>query len=129
MNSSSPAPQKGQRRRGGSRGAGGFCSRDDLNHDGKVTRAELDQALHQQFAAAAKGGAMNRDQFTGMQSTRAQQTSGRTFRRLDQDHDGKLTFAEFSVTPQRTFERMDKNGDGVITRDEMQSSRRTYARK
>jgi Ca2+-binding EF-hand superfamily protein len=93
-----------------------------------VTRAELDQALHQQFAGAAKGGAMNKDQFTGMQSSRAQQTSGRTFQRLDSDHDGKLSLAEFSATQQRTFERMDKNGDGMITRDELQSSRRTYAR-
>ncbi|HEY1962142.1 MAG TPA: EF-hand domain-containing protein, partial [Rhizomicrobium sp.] len=80
-NGSASAPLKGPRRRGGSRGAGSFCSRDDLNHDGKVTRAELDQALHQQFAGAAKGGAMNKDQFTGMQSSRAQQTSGRTFQR------------------------------------------------
>jgi Ca2+-binding EF-hand superfamily protein len=122
------APQPGHRRRAGSRGAGSFCSRDDLNHDGKVTRAELDQALHQQFAAAAKGGALNKDQFTGMQSTRAQQTSGRTFQRLDADHNGQLTLAEFSATQQRTFERMDKNGDGVIARDELQSSRRSYVR-
>lgn len=125
-NSATPAPAQGHRRRGGSRGAGSFCSRDDMNHDGKVTRTELDQALHQQFAAAAKGGALTKDQFEGMQHSRAAQTSGRAFQRLDHDHDGKLSLAEFSANQQRTFERMDRNGDGVITRDEM-VSRRSYA--
>jgi Ca2+-binding EF-hand superfamily protein len=119
-------PAQAHRRSGGSRGAGNFCSRDDLNHDGKVTRAELDQALHQQFAAAAKGGILTHDQFLGMQSSRAQETSGRAFQRLDSDHDGKVTFAEFSASQQRTFQRMDKNGDGVITRDELTSARRSY---
>ncbi len=121
-----PPAGQGTRRRGGSRGAGMFCTRDDLNHDGKVTRAELDQALHQQFAAAAKAGALNEQQFTAMQGSRAAKTSARAFQRLDHDHDGKLSQAEFSANQQRTFERMDKNNDGVITRDEM-VSRRNYA--
>lgn len=118
---------QGYHPRRASRGAGNFCARDDLNHDGKVTRAELDQALHKQFAAAAKGGALNRDQFTAMQSTRAEATSQRAFQRLDDNHDGKLTLEEFSASEQRTFARMDKNHDGVITRDEMSSSRRGHA--
>ncbi|MFL5239873.1 MAG: EF-hand domain-containing protein [Rhizomicrobium sp.] len=114
--------------RRGSRGAGNFCSRDDLNHDGKVTRAELDQALHQQFAAAAKGDALNKEQFTGMQHSRAEFTSSRSFQRLDNNHDGKLTLQEFSASQAKTFARMDKNGDGVITRDEL-TSRRSYANR
>jgi Ca2+-binding EF-hand superfamily protein len=124
-NSGAPA-QGGRSHRGGSRGAGSFCSRDDLNHDGKVTRAELDQALHQQFAAAAKGNGLTKDQFTGMQGSRAEATSARAFQRLDTNHDGKLTLQEFSASQQKTFARMDRNGDGAITRDEM-TSRRNYA--
>lgn len=112
-------------RRGGSRGAGTFCQRDDLNHDGKVTRGELDQALHRQFAAAGKGNVLTREQFAGMQHSRAEFTSGRAFQRLDDNHDGKLTLEEFSSTQQKIFARMDKNGDGTITRDEMMSRRRT----
>jgi Ca2+-binding EF-hand superfamily protein len=119
-----PSPNYHPRR--GSRGGGNFCGRDDLNQDGKVTRAELDQALHQQFAAAAKGSALNKDQFTSMQSTRASATSQRAFQRLDSNHDGKLTLEEFSASQQRTFARMDKNNDGVITRDEMTYSRRGH---
>jgi Ca2+-binding EF-hand superfamily protein len=125
-NASTPAKGGSRSHRGGSRGAGSFCSRDDLNHDGKVTRAELDQALHQQFAAASKGSALSKDQFTAMQGSRAETTSARAFQRLDANHDGKLTLQEFSASQQKTFARMDRNGDGVITRDEM-TSRRSYA--
>jgi len=124
----SAGPSQAHRGRRGSRGAGNFCSRDDLNHDGKVTRAELDQALHQQFAAAAKGNALSREQFTGMQHSRAEFTSNRAFQRLDSNHDGKLTLQEFSASQAKTFARMDRNSDGVITRDEM-TSRRSYANR
>ncbi|HEY4114091.1 MAG TPA: EF-hand domain-containing protein [Rhizomicrobium sp.] len=115
------------RHHGGARGAGAFCGRDDLNHDGKVTRAELDQALQQQFASAAKGGKfLNRDQFLVTLEDRAKLTSSRSFGRLDRAHSGTITFAEFAAPEQRTFARLDKNGDGVITRDEATSSRRTF---
>jgi Ca2+-binding EF-hand superfamily protein len=124
-NANAPA-QGGRNRHGGSRGAGNFCSRDDLNHDGKVTRAELDEALHKQFASGAKGNALTKDQFTAMQGSRAEATSARAFQRLDTNRDGKLTMQEFSASQQKTFARMDRNGDGAITRDEM-TSRRAYA--
>jgi Ca2+-binding EF-hand superfamily protein len=128
-NAGNAPPAKGHRsRRSSSRGAGTFCPRDDLNHDGKVTRAELDQALHQQFASASKAGALTKEQFEGMQHSRAEASSGRAFQRLDANHDGKLTLQEFAASQQKTFARMDKNGDGTITRDEMASSRR-YANR
>lgn len=123
-----PPAKQGRRGRGGSRGAGALCSHDDLNHDGKVTRAELDQALHQQFAAAGKGGTLTKDQFEGMQHSRAEASSGRAFERLDSNHDRKLSQQEFSAYQQRTFERMDRNHDGTITADEM-TSRRRYTGK
>ena len=111
--------------RGGHRGAGSFCARDDLNHDGKVTRAELDQALHKQFADAAKGGnALNRDQYMAMQQDRSRQNSGRGFSHMDLDHNGTVTLQEYAQSEQHIFARVDKNNDGVITRDEANSSRR-----
>ena len=121
QNTHQAAPPRGHGRAGQR-----FLSEYDLNHDGKVTRAELDQALHQQFAAASKGSALSKDQFTAMQGSRAETTSARAFQRLDANHDGKLTLQEFSASQQKTFARMDRNGDGVITRDEM-TSRRSYA--
>lgn len=119
------AGAKGGSGRGhGRSGGGAFCARDDLNHDGKVTRGELDQALHKQFADAAKGGnALSRDQFMAMQQTRSRENSGRGFGRMDLDHNGTITLAEYTQSEQRTFARMDKNNDGAITRDEVYVSR------
>ncbi len=112
--------------RGSPRGAANFCARDDLNRDGKVTRAELDKALAQQFAAATRGGnTLTREQFTQMQSARANRTSGRMFQRLDRDHSGTLTLEEFAAAQKRTFARLDRNNDGTITKDELSSSRRS----
>jgi Ca2+-binding EF-hand superfamily protein len=48
------------------------------------------------------------------------------FQRLDRDHDGKLTLAEFAASQERLFSRLDKNNDGVITEDELASSRRSW---
>jgi Ca2+-binding EF-hand superfamily protein len=129
---SQPQPRQAQaasaghsRGHGGSRGSGAFCGRDDLNHDGKVTRAELDQALQQQFAAGSKGAkVMNRDQYLATLEDRAKQTSSHSFNRLDRAHSGSITFAEFAEPEQRMFARLDKNTDGVITQDEASSPRR-----
>jgi len=41
------------------------------------------------------------------------------FKRLDADHDGKLSLTEFAATDQKMFARMDKNKDGTVTRDEL----------
>ena len=113
------------RRTGGTRGTGGFCARDDMNHDGKVTRAELDQALQQQFAAGAKGAKfLSKEQLLAMQHSRSRDTSGRAFERLDRDHNGSLTLQEFAESENQLFQRLDRNGDGAITRDELSFSRR-----
>ncbi|HEY8698692.1 MAG TPA: EF-hand domain-containing protein [Rhizomicrobium sp.] len=113
------------------RGSGSFCPRDDLNHDGKVTRAELDKALAQQFGAGAKGGAsLTKDQYMATAATHSRATSGHMFQRMDQNHDGTVTLAEFGASQQRMFERMDANHDGAITRDELAAShsRSSYRR-
>jgi Ca2+-binding EF-hand superfamily protein len=47
------------------------------------------------------------------------------FQRLDRDHDGKLSLADFASSQEKLFTRLDKNNDGVITQDELTSSRRS----
>jgi Ca2+-binding EF-hand superfamily protein len=44
---------------------------------------------------------------------------GEMFDRMDTDHDGKVTKAEFQAAGEKMFQRMDKNGDGIIEKDEM----------
>jgi Ca2+-binding EF-hand superfamily protein len=119
----------GRGRRGGGgfggRGAGGFglarfCEVNDLNQDGKVTRAEFDGAIAKKFAAATKGkGVMTAAEFYGDELANFQDMNSRMFRRLDRDRDGLLTLQEYASSEERLFARLDKNNDGTITEDEM----------
>ena len=110
-------------RSGGARAA--ICRYEDLNHDGVVTRTEFDQAMQQEFASAAKGGALNADQFYAITASHVHESATRTFARLDANQDGKLDLAEFSASELRYFGRLDRNGDGVVTHDEIGAGRRT----
>jgi Ca2+-binding EF-hand superfamily protein len=110
---------------GGGRGAGGFglghfCFVNDLNQDGKVTRAELDTAITKHFAAATKNkGVMTGAEFYADQLADFQDMNSRMFKRLDKDRDGLLTLQEYAAPEEKLFARLDKNGDGTISQDEM----------
>jgi Ca2+-binding EF-hand superfamily protein len=123
------AKSRGSGSSGGGRGAGArgrtsLCFGDDLNRDGKVTRAEFDKATQQAFTGFAKGGALNPEQFYQLEAAQSRAISTRVFQRLDRDRDGKLTLSEFASSQERLFTRLDKNNDGVIAQDELTSSRR-----
>ena len=109
----------------GSRGRSSLCFSDDLNRDGKVTRAEFDHATQQAFNGAAKGGLLTPEQYYQLEAAQSRAISGRVFQRLDRDRDGKLTLAEFASSQERLFTRLDKNNDGAVTQDELTSSRRS----
>jgi Ca2+-binding EF-hand superfamily protein len=109
---------------GGSRGRGSFCAEFDLNRDGKVTRAELDQGLHQQFQAATKNGPfMSPDQLYGLELAHYREMDARIFQHMNTSYTGKLTLQEYAASEAKFFARLDKNGDGVITVDELSRSR------
>lgn len=98
------------------------CQEADLNHDGKVTRAEADKVIAQKYAAAVKGGkGMTPDEFYQFSKVRFQDMEARRFKRLDTNHDGKLSEAEFAAPGGKIFARLDRNHDGVLTRDELTS--------
>lgn len=119
-----PSRSRG-RSSGGGRGRGGFCAEFDLNRDGKVTRAELDQGLHQEFQSAAKGGAfLSADELYALELGHYRQLDAHIFERINTSYDGKLTLQEYAASEAKFFARLDKNGDGVITADELSSRRR-----
>jgi len=123
--SSGEAGSTGTRSSGsGSRGRASVCFADDLNGDGKVTRAEFDKVAAQEFAAFAKNGSLTLDQYYQLSAAQSKAISARVFQRLDRDRDGKLTLQEFASSQERLFARLDKNNDGVVTQDELSSSRR-----
>ncbi len=98
------------------------CQEADLNHDGKVTRAEADKVIAQKYAAAVKGGkGMTPDAFFQLSKTRFAEMEARRFQRLDTNHDGKLSKAEFAAPGEKIFARLDRNHDGVLTKDELTS--------
>jgi Ca2+-binding EF-hand superfamily protein len=124
-NPASGGGARGGRSAGGSRGRSGFCSEFDLDRDGRVTRAELDQGLHQQFQSFAKGGAMNADQLYGLELARYREIDARIFQHMNTSYTGRLTLQEYAASEAKFFARLDKNGDGTITEDELSSRRRT----
>jgi hypothetical protein len=108
----------------------GLCADNDLNRDGTVTRTELDGAIAKRFTKATGGGSMmTPSQFAQSEQARFADVNTRTFRRLDQNRDGRLTVQEFGGTELRLFARLDKNRDHVLASNEISrqgSKRRTY---
>lgn len=112
--------------RAGTRGATSFCGQLDANHDGKVTHAEFDAAMTKEFHTLAKNGTLDAAGFDGMIAGHIRDSQTRKFERLDTNHDGKLTLAEFAAPELKTFARTDKNNDGVVTRDEIEAARQSH---
>ncbi len=99
-----------------------FCAENDLNKDGKVTRAEFDSAIAKRFAALSGGGhGITEEALAAEMARRTSKMSAAIFKRLDANGDGKLTLAEFSAPEEAMFAHLDANGDGVITRDELRA--------
>jgi hypothetical protein len=106
--------------RSGRAGLAGFCRENDLDMDGRVTRAELDQAVAKRFnAGAGKAQSMALPQFIASEEQRYLPVNVRLFRRLDQDGDGLLTIQEYAATEIALFARLDKNGNRVLEATEL----------
>jgi Ca2+-binding EF-hand superfamily protein len=62
---------------------------------------------------------MTEGEFYGLERARFDNAEARRFKRLDKNHDGKLSEAEFAAPGEKLFARLDKNKDGVLTPDEL----------
>ncbi len=119
----------------GRAGLSRFCTDNDLNMDGKLTRAELDASIAKRFAQATGGAqSMTPAQFAVSEQQRFSLANARMFRRLDADGDGLLTIREFADTELKLFAKLDKNGDRILAPTELRARyakggrgvRRTY---
>jgi len=101
-----------------SRGQSGsrLFSEYDLNHDGKITRAEAEQVAAQRFAedGGAKGFVTAR-QYDDAAAKRLKDRATLMFRKADWNGDGKLTLAEYSDFARDLFDRLDRDGSGKVS--------------
>ena len=93
----------------------------DANHDGAVTRAELEQGLRAEFAKADANhkGCLDADEARVVNQERWQKDQSTYSPLVDFKGDGCIDFNEFAAQPRSLFEQMDANGDGKIAPEEL----------
>ena len=101
----------------------------DTNKDGFITADELkafgDQ-MHADWAkkhADANQGAGTTQPDNAPSDSRGSRMADHILKRVDTDHDGKISKVEFDTEGSAMFKRLDKNSDGKIASDEMPQHR------
>jgi len=97
-----------------------ILERVDTDKDGKISKAEFDAEGSKLFAKLDENGD-GKIASNEMPQRHWARFGGHMFDRMDADHDGQVTKAEFQAAGEKMFQRMDKNGDGIIEKDEMQA--------
>lgn len=93
----------------------------DENSDGTVTRQELEDGLHRQFAAADfdHDGKIDLKEMQAENDRRFRAFGTEASPLIDWNQDGYIDFDEFASTPRSVFEDMDKNHDGKLDPNEL----------
>lgn len=94
----------------------------DTNHDGILTRAELEAGLKADFAAADTNhdGCLDADETRAVNEQRWAQNASTTSTLVDWNHDGCVDFTEFAGTARSLFTALDRDGDGQLEPKEWQ---------
>lgn len=97
----------------------------DVDGDGRVTRAELEESLRGQFARADLDGNglldARESALVNSQRFRADASSASPLQ--DWNQDGVISFDEFATVERSTFAARDRDEDGVVTREELRPRR------
>lgn len=98
-----------------------FLLRYDSNGDGKITRAELEAGLRQDFRQADTNhdGLLDPDEVLAVNQRRIRIDQSIAIPIIDWNHDGYVDFAEFAAPMRSLFEQYDVDENGVVTLEEM----------
>ncbi len=97
----------------------------DANSDGTVTRQELDEGLHRQFAVCDVNGDGRLDSKETQDENQRRFMANGTLASplIDWNQDGYVSFEEFATTAHSVFDQLDKDKDGRLTPDELRLPR------
>jgi hypothetical protein len=97
----------------------------DANHDGTLTRAELEAGLKAEFNSydTDHTGCLTSAQVTAINEARVKADAAAASPLIDWKNQGCLDLEEFSATARSLFEQLDINGDGRITPEELHPKR------
>ena len=93
----------------------------DANNDGKITRAELEAGLRQDFRKADTNhdGRLDADEVRVENQRRIRMDQSNAIPLIDWNHDGYVDFEEFAAPMRSLFEQYDADEDGIVTLQEM----------
>lgn len=93
----------------------------DENSDGVVTREELEEGLHRQFAAidAAHRGFLDPKEAQAENNLRSRVLGASYAPMVDGHRNGMIDFDEFAALPRSIFDRLDRNHDGRLDQAEL----------
>jgi Ca2+-binding EF-hand superfamily protein len=103
----------------------------DTNHDGVITRDEVEEALKREFATVdANGdGRISIQEMQAENDRRWKESGPASSPLIDWSQDGIIDFAEFAGTVRSTFSDMDRNGDGRLEGNELRPPRMQGGRR
>ena len=93
----------------------------DFNHDGQITRAELEKGIRADFDKADTNhdGHLDENETRAVNEQRWTQHATGTSPLVDWNHDGYVDYDEFAAGPHSLFDDLDTDGNGVLSKEEL----------
>jgi Ca2+-binding EF-hand superfamily protein len=93
----------------------------DANHDGSITRAEMNAGLRADFAKAdyKHKGCLDEDETRAVNAQRWKDDQAAATPLVDFAQNGCISFEEFAGAPRSLFDQLDTDRNGILTQKEL----------